>query len=560
MNNEFEKKVELNPITAFNNNKWISGINEYFDRLKQTQLNYLNNLSKWIKNLEETRNDNKEKLEEYITSVSDMEQDDTIINNYNKSIKDADKKIQSYSENSEKALKRIEEIENNKERFDYIYKSWNSPLSKEDEDFIEKVTKDYTYSFIREVCKVEADEKNNIFSHMYSKAIKDKIGNIENVKERKEKIEEIFSLYDVNSYYYGEKLKEDFSKLINKRLLNGDVSLHPYNNDSPAVIENEAINIVPTFDIKGYEDFYSLRDVITEDDGEIYIIIENDSRIIKLLVLFNKQKNNNNDLYSLFFNVIKGNQSVNKYKIQIETRESKTGIFINFEINNKIPKNKSLNEKIVVGIDLGINTPVCCAINNGNTFLKIGDKSEILRMQTQLKHQIIRCKKHKNKDIEQAEKVLKRKKELWSQKYFNLISNKVIGFALDNNARYINMEKLIQLNKCEDSELVLLNMDFFNILQQMIEMKAKKQGIIVRYVNPLNTSNICSVCGNMDKMQRKGKLFICNNSSCKNYAKELNADLNAAKNISNQRPLDPHFFSKYLKRVAEKLPTENNFQ
>lgn len=560
MNNEFEKKVELNPITAFNNNKWISGINEYFDRLKQTQLNYLNNLSKWIKNLEETRNDNKEKLEEYITSVSDMEQDDTIINNYNKSIKDADKKIQSYSENSEKALKRIEEIENNKERFDYIYKSWNSPLSKEDEDFIEKVTKDYTYSFIREICKVEADEKNNIFSHMYSKAIKDKIGNIENVKERKEKIEEIFSLYDVNSYYYGEKLKEDFSKLINKRLLNGDVSLHPYNNDSPAVIENEAINIVPTFDIKGYEDFYSLRDVITEDDGEIYIIIENDSRIIKLLVLFNKQKNNNNDLYSLFFNVIKGNQSVNKYKIQIETRESKTGIFINFEINNKIPKNKSLNEKIVVGIDLGINTPVCCAINNGNTFLKIGDKSEILRMQTQLKHQIIRCKKHKNKDIEQAEKVLKRKKELWSQKYFNLISNKVIGFALDNNARYINMEKLIQLNKCEDSELVLLNMDFFNILQQMIEMKAKKQGIIVRYVNPLNTSNICSVCGNMDKMQRKGKLFICNNSSCKNYAKELNADLNAAKNISNQRPLDPHFFSKYLKRVAEKLPTENNFQ
>ena len=59
-----------------------------------------------------------------------------------------------------------------------------------------------------------------------------------------------------------------------------------------------------------------------------------------------------------------------------------------------------------------------------------------------------------------------------------------------------------------------------------IEYKAQEMGKDVVYVDPRYTSQKCSMCGYINNNNRKGSIFHC--LSC-NY--ELNADLNAARNI-----------------------------
>ena len=65
-------------------------------------------------------------------------------------------------------------------------------------------------------------------------------------------------------------------------------------------------------------------------------------------------------------------------------------------------------------------------------------------------------------------------------------------------------------------------------LQSMVEYKADRIGIKVRYVNPAYTSQTCSKCGNIDKENRQTQeKFICTKCGF-----ELNADHNASINIA----------------------------
>jgi IS605 OrfB family transposase len=67
----------------------------------------------------------------------------------------------------------------------------------------------------------------------------------------------------------------------------------------------------------------------------------------------------------------------------------------------------------------------------------------------------------------------------------------------------------------------------FRQLQQYIEYKAEAYGKVVVYVNPAYTSKTCSRCG--ARGVRKGLVFRC--PSC---GFQLNADLNAARNIAQK--------------------------
>ena len=105
----------------------------------------------------------------------------------------------------------------------------------------------------------------------------------------------------------------------------------------------------------------------------------------------------------------------------------------------------------------------------------------------------------------------------------------VIDFALDNKAKYINLEKL---DKKGLNNKLLGNWSYYQ-LQNDIKYKAEKEGIIVRWVNPAYTSQTCSCCGNVDEGQRVSqKIFTCKNPGCKMFNKEVNADYNAARNIA----------------------------
>ena len=103
-------------------------------------------------------------------------------------------------------------------------------------------------------------------------------------------------------------------------------------------------------------------------------------------------------------------------------------------------------------------------------------------------------------------------------------SSEIVKFAIDNNAKYINIENLKGINT---NKFILRNWSYYE-LQQFITYKAERKGIIVRKINPYHTSQTCSSCGHWEKGQRLDQAHF----KCKKCGLELNADFNAARNIA----------------------------
>ncbi|MGF1689069.1 RNA-guided endonuclease TnpB family protein [Photobacterium japonica] len=71
------------------------------------------------------------------------------------------------------------------------------------------------------------------------------------------------------------------------------------------------------------------------------------------------------------------------------------------------------------------------------------------------------------------------------------------------------------------------------MFRHRMEMKAEKLGSVVRLVNPAYTSKMCHECGHVSPDNRNGQRFVCVACGHTNHA-----DLNAALNIRDKRPLD----------------------
>ena len=137
----------------------------------------------------------------------------------------------------------------------------------------------------------------------------------------------------------------------------------------------------------------------------------------------------------------------------------------------------------------------------------------------------------------------------WVQTYNHKVSKEVVDFALKNKAKYINLECLDGFDKDDKKKNYLLANWSYYQLQQYIKYKAEKYGIVVRFVNPAYTSQTCSCCGNLEEEQRvKQSEFICKNPECKNFGKKINADFNAARNIS----MSTDFIEKEEKKKKKK--------
>ena len=109
-----------------------------------------------------------------------------------------------------------------------------------------------------------------------------------------------------------------------------------------------------------------------------------------------------------------------------------------------------------------------------------------------------------------------------------MISKRIVEFAKKNRCEFINLEKL---TKDGFDNNILSNWSYYE-LQNMIEYKAKREGIKVRYIDSAYTSQKCSRCGYIDKENRQTQEKF----KCLKCEFEINADHNAAINIA--RALD----------------------
>lgn len=328
----------------------------------------------------------------------------------------------------------------------------------------------------------------------------------------------------------GQAVRQDFSKACKDGLLYGKVSLPTYRKDNPLLVHVDYVRLRstnPHIDNGIYHDYEShteFLDHLYDKDLDIFIKFANG--ITFKLILGNPHKSFalRKELQQIF----EENYKVCGSSIQINNKK----IILNMSMD--VPKTElELDENTVVGVDLGLNIPAMCALNNSNYIKKsIGDRETFLVMRTSLQSQRRRMQKAlsstsgghgRTKKLKKLDKLSERERN-FVKNYNHYVSKEVVKFAVENKAKYINVENLKDFNS---SQFVLRNWSYYE-LQQFITYKAAKYGIVVRKINPYHTSQNCSCCGHWEEGQRLDQAHF----KCKKCGTELNADFNAARNIA----------------------------
>ena len=202
-----------------------------------------------------------------------------------------------------------------------------------------------------------------------------------------------------------------------------------------------------------------------------------------------------------------------------------------FFISCKIQESGLIIQKNSIGVDLNV-TGHCAVAGSplNGKILKLGKDQNHIRQ----KYKNMRKELQKNKKYKALKKIKKREK----RKIKNLnhkISKKIVSFAKENNCN-INLENIKGIRKAKVNRPFRhsLNSWSFYQLKQLIEYKAKKSGVLVSFINPKNTSKICSRCGLIG--QRNGKIFKCTCGHVDHA--DVNASFNIALNINDQSMQD----------------------
>ncbi len=193
--------------------------------------------------------------------------------------------------------------------------------------------------------------------------------------------------------------------------------------------------------------------------------------------------------------------------------------YINLQMNKDIPK--KLNECKVLGIDLGIKK---IAVTSDNKFYKSSHLKNIKGKYQKLKKDL---QSKGTKSAKRKLSFLSRKENRFVRDVNHCVSKKIVNtkynvFVLENlkNIRFNTRTYNKKFNH------MIGNWSFAQ-LQSFIEYKSERLGKSVVYIKPYYTSQQCSKCSHTEKSNRNGNIFLC--KKC-NY--ELDADLNASRNIA----------------------------
>lgn len=172
-----------------------------------------------------------------------------------------------------------------------------------------------------------------------------------------------------------------------------------------------------------------------------------------------------------------------------------------------------------LGIDMGINNIAVCSDNSFyNSKHHKNIKGKYQHLKTELQSKGTRSTKRKLKKVSGRER-------RFVMDMNHCLSKKLVHkpygmFAMENLTNIKKQNKGKKFNK-------KLGNWSFNQLQQFVDYKAENIGKEVVYVKPQYTSQTCSKCGHKHKSNRNGRWF-----KCKQCGFELDADLNASRNIA----------------------------
>jgi IS605 OrfB family transposase len=202
---------------------------------------------------------------------------------------------------------------------------------------------------------------------------------------------------------------------------------------------------------------------------------------------------------------------------QLLVKDNACWLHIQVEADNPEP----VNDDSRIGIDLGINNIAVCSDNsfyNSKHHKMVKGRYQHLKAELQSKG--TRSAKRKLREIRGRERRFVKDMNHCLSK--ELVSKPFVVIAMEDLKGILNQKR----NRGKRFNKVLGSWSFQE-LQGFVEYKAEALGKEVIYVNPQYTSQYCSKCGHIDKKNRNGHIF-----KCKSCGFELNADLNASRNIA----------------------------
>ncbi|MEH6890170.1 transposase [Bacillus sp. JJ864] len=303
-------------------------------------------------------------------------------------------------------------------------------------------------------------------------------------------------------------VNQDFKNDIAK-VLSGERSLRTYKKNNPLYVRGRSIGLY-----KEHNEFF-----IKWIKG------------INFKCVLGIKKQNKTELYKTLEYILAGDYKICDSSMNFN-QQNKLILNLSLKIPDK-KEHKNVPGRIA-GIDLGLKIPAYFALNDVPYIRKsIGKMEDFLKVRTSIQHQEQTLKRalqsskggRGRKKKLKASNQFKDKEKNYITTYNHFISKKIIGLAIQYGVEQINLE-LLTLKETQKKAL-LRNWSYYQ-LQQFIEYKAERAGILIKYVDPFHTSQTCSECGHHEEGQReKQATFLC-----KSCGFEENADYNAARNIA----------------------------
>ena len=216
---------------------------------------------------------------------------------------------------------------------------------------------------------------------------------------------------------------------------------------------------------------------------------------------------------------------IDKYKgeytnAQLVIDEKRNRIFIMVQVNVPDKEVVKKEDVKVLGIDRGVKN---IAVLSNNVFFNSKHLREVKGRYQYLKRKLQHLG---TRSAHRKLKKLSGRERRFVRDVNHVISKNIVSLPYDMfSLEALEPAKMKHNGKGKRFRRSLGSWSPFE-LEKFIEYKAKDAGKTVIYVNPKHTSQRCSKCSYVDKNNRHGSVFKCINCGF-----ELNADLNASRNI-----------------------------
>ncbi len=179
----------------------------------------------------------------------------------------------------------------------------------------------------------------------------------------------------------------------------------------------------------------------------------------------------------------------------------------------------------VIGVDLGINRP---AVTSTNQFLGMRRWKAVEGRYFKL---IRALQKKGTKSAKRHLRKLKRRRSRFRKDADHVLSKQIVAAAEPGSTIVLenlkDIRKRMKAKRRSQTKRRMHSWPFAN-LKTKIEYKAEEWGCTVVAVDPRHTSQACSRCGHSARNNRRSQSVF----KCQKCGYQLNADLNAARNIA----------------------------